>query len=187
MKGLRFLLIGLAICLANRVNAQFHDSADDVYYYVEYKDGNYVDDGKVLIFNFDGRKGALLSHQEGQRVDKIEDVKNNIKRSPNYYEDKIETTEYNLTFVSENSYKWNNNYSLQQNRVGSFGSIPMTIHFKDIWTFSFSSNRSLCYFKWEQNPDQFFQPSSWTTIFKKVDKSYFKVGRSRTPSETIYE
>lgn len=187
MKAKRLLFLVVAICLASGVKAQFYDGPDDVYYYVELKNGEIVENGKVLIFNFDGSKGALLSHQGGQSIDKIKDVKNNIKQSPNFYEDKIETTEYHLTCSRENIYKLNNNYSWVQTKVGPFGSVPMTIHFKDIWTFTFSGSRDICYFKWEQNPDSFLESSNWTTTFKKVDKSYFKVGRSRTPSGTMYE
>ena len=36
MKAKRLLFLVMAICLASGVKAQFYDSADDIYYYLEY-------------------------------------------------------------------------------------------------------------------------------------------------------
>jgi hypothetical protein len=119
MKELRFLLLSMAICLASGVKAQFYDSADDIYYYVEsyteveektqvYWNGmptaRWEKTGKVrkenanegsesvMIFNFDGMKAAELTGYLGG--EKIYDVKKRMQENPSYYEDKVETTDY---------------------------------------------------------------------------------------------
>ena len=119
MKGLRFLLLGMAICLASGVKAQFNDSADDIYFYVEYKDGSFVDNGRVLIFNFDGAKAAELTGRFDRlgiwdrEATKVNDVKDNLRKSPIYYDEKVETQEYELIYINNNTYQCKSNRSHQ--------------------------------------------------------------------------
>ena len=187
MKGLRFLLLGMAICLASGVKAQFYDSADDIYYYVEecyeyedtyleptphiglqrYKSGKIKKkvpekgEERVMIFNFDGEKAALL--RQGQ----VPLVKSELKESPTYYEDKVETTDYIWEFESS-SYK------------GTIYKRP-----NSDFNYTFSSDRStLIEEKYTETADG---PQRLWTTFRRVDKSFFKVGRSRTPSGTMHE
>lgn len=172
----------MAICLASGVKAQFYDSADDIYYYVEeyyehdeYKTTSFTtgyytgrtlkekpeeNEAHVLIFNFDGTKAALLAGWGGT---KVRHVKTALTNSPSYYDDKIETTEYNVNFISSSSlgtvYKYSN------------------------FTYTFSADRNTL-----KNVVSFSDGSHpTTTVFKRVDKSFFKVGRSRTPSSTLHE
>ena len=58
------MLLGLAICLAGGVIAQFYDGPNDIYYYLlESENGKTVSKSnqRVYIFNFDGRKAAMLN------------------------------------------------------------------------------------------------------------------------------
>lgn len=170
-------MLGMAICLASGVKAQFYDSADDIYYYVECdKNGEIKEDGHVYIFNFDGQK-ACFWHELY-----VNDVKNHFKYDgSSYYEEKVETTEYLLKYTSGNTYKWNN--------------IPY--YKKEAYReFYFSYDRkTMIYTDHREKPilNQFGLPtgfSEWVddkTNFKKVEKSFFKVGRSRTPSGTMHE
>ena len=185
MKSKRLLFLIMAICLASGVKAQFYDSADDIYYYVcEYDEkdeyiwsgsifdkGYYTgkkiqlkhegNDAKVLIFNFDGTKAALLCSNNATVV---REVKSNIGKTPSYYEDKVETTDYTLRYepssTSGVTYKKNDSESF------IFSSDRNTL--RELWTFTDGSH-----------------PCSW--VYKRVDKSYFKVGRSRNPRGTMYE
>ena len=94
MKAKRLFFLVMAICLASGVKAQFYDSADDIYYYVEYKDGRILDDGGVFVFNFDGQKACFWDES-------VSSLKNNLKRNPSYYEDKVETTDYCLKYIND--------------------------------------------------------------------------------------
>ena len=183
MKGLRFLLLGMAICLASGVKAQFYDSADDIYYYLEYKHEytepqfqglgynthvvliprvkNYSEDdnyAEVVIFNFDGKKAAVLG------CDQVYVIKHYMKSSSTYFEDKVETTEYGLKYESSTS-----------------NTVYTTTNYTPIKSYSFSNDRSSLIISYgnEESYDKHY--------YKKVDKSFFKVGRSRTPSGTMHE
>lgn len=197
MKAKRLLFLVMAICLASGVKAQFYDSADDIYYYVEeyheYEDSYWTynafggldkqhfigrikterpekDNACVLIFNFDGTKAANLSGGEGNKAweygGQYSVVKNNITKNPSWYEDKIETTEYNIKYYSSSSsgivYKYQ-----------KYSRLPE-------YTYTFSKDRkSLKLVSSKEHPTTF--------VYKRVDKSEFRVGRSRTPSRSLYE
>lgn len=180
MKGLRFLLLGLAICFTSGVKAQFYDSADDIYYYLMYEfetDIPYLDpwsgqrklrhkvikydDSKegdevlrVLIFNFDGNKAARLAD-----FSKMSSVKDYLQKSSTYFEDIVETTEYTLKYTSSSS----------------------GIVYKDAYyTYTFSNDRNTLV-SIDNNHNYIKR------YYKRVDKSFFKIGRSRTPSGTMHE
>ena len=155
MKAKRLLLLVMAICLTSGVKAQFYDGPDDIYYYIE--DQTSTNDKFVLVFNFDGHKACcwctLLSY-----------IKDYLKDNPSHYEDKVETTEYDLLYMSDNTYK----------KKLSGGSYE---------TFSFSTDRNrLIYNRYYSENKHDFKK-----IYKRVDKSEFRVGRSRTPSGKLYE
>lgn len=167
------MLLGMAICLTSGVKAQFYDSADDIYYYVEYKDGECVTDGYARIFNFDGKKAALLNMYKNNGVGPytapVRVVKANIKNNPTFYEDLVETTEYSVKFshgtVYTHNYEFIDGYS-HNTRFLSY-------------TYRFSSDRNYLYVS--------SNDYSGEITYKRVDKSFFKVGRSRTPSGTMHE
>lgn len=194
MKIKRFLLLATAICLTSGVKAQFYDGPDDIYYYVEdyyeYEDYYWdmypgttipksphytgqiktkkteIKNATVLVFNFDGSKAAeLTGTYKGKH---ISSVKADIAKNPSFYDDKVETTEYDVKFASSTSSK--TIYSHQ-------GGTPFTSY-----TYTFSSDRQTLKCANMQNPEHLS-----TIVFKRVDKSFFKVGRSRTPSSTLHE
>lgn len=185
MKELRFLLLVMAICLASGVKAQFYDGPDEIYYYVEeyYEyERSYIDyksvygpqlvytgqwirkdprknEEKVLVFNFDGMKAAELSGLlDGERAYA---VKSNLQRNPSYYEERVETTNYNWEYESSLSGTSYKHPSLRSSN----------------YTFSYDRNELTV------------EGHNGHSInkYKRVDKSYFKVGRSRTPSSTLHE
>ena len=182
MKSRRLLFLVMAICLASGVRAQFYDGPDDIYYYVEeyyehdeyksisftsgYYTGRTLRDkpeenkAHVMIFNFDGTKAALLCYTS----DYVSDVKSALKKNPSYYEDKIETTEYWVKYVSSSSS--GTKYTLGTLNTCIFSSDRNTL--KHVLEFSDGSHPT-------------------TMVYKRVDKSFFKVGRSRTPSGTLYD
>ena len=184
MKAKRLFFLVMAICLTNGVQAQFYDGPDDIYYYVE--EYNLADEyiwngsinfsgyytGKTLktfpkegratvyIFNFDGTKAALL----GSRY--VEEVKENLAKKTSYYEDKIETTEYRYNYVSSSA-------------------SVVTYIYKDESTtlYNFSKDRNTLTIEYRHKDGSHTE----YTILKRVSKSYFRIGRSRTPSGTMYE
>ena len=186
MKAKRLLFLVIAICLASGVKAQFYDSADDIYYYVEYKDGRFVDNGNVFIFNFDGRKACLL----GESV--VNFVKNKFKEDADYFDRRVETSEYSLEYTHSSYYtvyqgeKSNSSYS------PTVGSTTVT---NSTFRYEFSTDRETMYDKsYVVNTYYYpFEPYKKTykteqnKTYKRVDKSFFKVGRSRTPSSTMHE
>lgn len=159
MKAKRFLFLVMAICLASGVKAQFYDSADDIYFYYS-KNPQYRHD--VLVLNFDGKSACWWYAS-------VSEVKKNLKENPRYYEDATETEDYSFVkFISSSSTKIT--YQL----------------------YSSTSNHSI----WEFSPDRktltdyYYADSSrlvHTSYYQRVDKSFFKLGRSRTPSGTMYE
>ena len=196
MKGFRLLLLVLAICLASGVKAQFYDGSDDIYYYVEeyyeyeetatrwgpyfiletYKTGNikkkFPDDensASVFVFNFDGKTAAELTEcSSGQSVRAI---KSYLQEKPSYFEDKVETSIYDWKFESSSYsgtvYKASNRYNSKA-------------------TYTFSPDRKKLVVK--EYRDLSLTESYWRAwTYKLVDKSYFKVGRSRTPSTALHE
>ena len=154
MKGLKFLLLSVAICLTNEVKAQFYDSADDIYFYYCDEEGM-SSHHRVYIFNFDGKNATWW-------ICAVSDVKNKLKENPYYYEEATETADYSIIkFVSSSSIE--TKYIFGNNQF--------------LYTFSKDRNTMV-----------------ETTIaydtkrtYKRVDKSFFKVGRSRTPSGTMHE
>ena len=193
MKGLRFLLLSMAICLASGVKAQFYDSADDIYYYVQCdKYGQITENGKVLVFNFDGRTACELTglmEYEGigiRTFSYVEDVKKRLRKSLTYFEDKTENTDYNLCYASSGT---------GTTYTGSFSfeySAPMgTVYATYEEVFNFSSKRENLEHKETrkalQSANFSESKATETNLYKKVDKSFFKVGRSRTPSGTMHE
>lgn len=194
MKGLRFLLLGLVLCLANGVKAQFYDSADDIYYYVSCDEsGKPYENGYTVVFNFDGNKACDLAGYlqlkldplTGMKEDKtrVDDIKRIIQSNQSYFDDKVENTEYTLRYVSGNTYT-GTGYLQSTNMMGYM------CWQKEIHEFNFSNNRETMV----DNVEMEFGSMNSRTIrrsdkvsFKRVEKSFFKVGRSRTPSGTLHE
>lgn len=181
MKLKKVLFLAMAICLASGVKAQFYDDADDIYYYVKYEDGEYKND--VMVFNFDGRKACVWNSS-------VSSLKSIFKDSPSYYEEKVETTEYELRYRSSNIYMEGEDNDKKPHKKYTFSS--------DRNTLTYINHYGTTHFV----PGHFVPgpfgpigtPGEWVTdwhndktIYKRVDKSYFKVGRSRTPSSTMYE
>ena len=186
MKAKRLLFLVMAICLASGVKAQFYDGPDDIYYYIEeYEEGpeytiayfgampHYtgrtkretpVEDKKHgLIFNFDGTKAVSFTGGVG---DYPPEIKKNIAKKASWYEDMMETTDYKIKYVSSSS---ETKYYYHDYRI----------------TYIFSRDRSSLRSvqKWDDTPSG--QES--VRVYKRINKSYFKIGRSRTPSGSLYE
>lgn len=182
MKRLRFFLFIMVICLASGVKAQFYDSADDIYYYVSCdKNGNVGENGIVLIFNFDGKKACELSGYldlpDGVRTyPHVSDVKRNLQRNKSYYDELIENTEYVIKHISGNTYQ-GSGYVEGEAPIGG------TAYRSEIHTFIFSADRNMVTDREERTMGNYMTGWKTTgndeTLFKKVDKSFFNVGRSR--------
>lgn len=165
MKAKRLLFLVMAICLASGVKAQFYDGPEDIYFYVleEYVN-DYAHDPSVLIYNFDGRKAVRWAGTRSA-VTKL------LAENPNYYEDKEETSEYDLKYVSFHASGTNYEYYFNGSRFVN----------------NFSSDRKhlKCY-SWYGYP---VKNKEEHMDYIRVDRSYFKknIGRSKTPRGTLYE
>ena len=80
MKGLRFLLLGLAICLASGMKAQIYNS--DVLFYVESDSRLTNPQTRVIIFRF--RNGNRQTFEGSEKT--LKAVCDNLKRDMDYYE-----------------------------------------------------------------------------------------------------
>lgn len=184
MKAKRFLLFVMAICLASGVKAQFYDSADDIYYYVICNDEEkIVETGYTLIFNFDGKKAANLapSKLSGWHGQYVNDVKSNLRNNASFYEERVEVSDYDIIFVSSSSS--NTTYKM---RDEYHDATMYTDSYTYIQKFVFSSDRDKLYYVIESNHSNGKTTTNKYT-YKRVDKSFFRVGRSRTPSGTMHE
>jgi len=175
MKKRRLLFIVMAICLASGVKAQFNDSADDIYYYVECdKDGQIKDNGQVYIFNFDGHKACYWNYV-------VSSVKGYLQSNPSYFEEKVETTEYDLKYTSGNTYRKKDGGDAFRDFKFSYSrsSMTETRHWEktEVPYWNGLPAYGMAYKKWVDD----------ITNYKKVEKSFFKIGRSRTPNNTMYE
>lgn len=185
MKAKRLLFLVMAICLASGVKAQFYDSADDIYYYVEYKNGEYKSDGDVMIFNFDGQKACVWKTS-------VRTVKSNLQESPSFYEDKVEITEYELKYRSSNIYMEGEDAENKSHKKYIFSSDRSALTYINHYGMPHFDVPPL-----QINPNPYElgrETGKWITIwhndkttYKRVDKSFFKVGRSRTPNNTMHE
>ena len=190
MNKIRLLCFVMAICFTNGAKAQFYDRADEIYYYVEeyfeHEEAErkitsigwiFENTGKmkkeevdkykayVYVFNFDGRKAAELTGFLNGLTGS--DSQENLKNSPTYYEYKVENTDYGWKFESS-SYGETKYNRPNSNHSYIFSSNRNTL--KEEWYNVISNEKYLC-----------------RRTFKRVDKSFFKVGRSRTPSGTLHE
>lgn len=172
MKAKRLLFLVMAICLTSGVKAQFYDGPDDIYYYLEEsQNGQTISNKYVMVFNFDGKRAGLLMHES------LNDVKNHLRQDPDYYLEKEESCNYGYEYIPSSSDVCYSGKSTVD--------IPGGITWYTTTTLRFSSDRSTLTLKTEIKAPA--GKSSKTTILRRVDKSYFKVGRSRTPSGTMYE
>ena len=151
MKAKRLFFLVMAIFLASEVKAQFYDGPDDIYFYVRTDNPDHILKD-VKVFNFDGEKACHWGYGT------IKQVKDILKDNPNYFEDMIETTEYEVKYLS--SYP-------QTQYQHNYGAI-----------YIFSSDRKYCTHEYK---------SKVVGKYERVGKSFFRVGRSRTPSGTMYE
>lgn len=180
MKAKRLLFLVMAICLASGVRAQFYDSADEIYYYVECdKNDQIKENGQVYIFNFDGRKACCWSSS-------VSSIKSSLQNNPSCYEEKVETTEYDLKYTSGNTYRKDNGGGEYRDYNFSYSRSSLTIHrhyqetvVPEQWAFGIGMVKlyGMAHKEWMDK----------TTTYKKVEKSFFKIGRSRTPTSTMYD
>lgn len=202
MNKIRLLCLVMAICFTSGAKAQFYDRADEIYYYklirsysekfrqvvlpngmptlnyektgkIEVSD--YVDDNsEVSIWNFDGRKAAQLDRQS------LSVTKERMQKSPSYSEDLVETSDYNWKYISDSSYlrEMKSKYSWLSSYLPRYG----TMYERNGRPVIFSSDR----YKMYEVTDLGFG-HCYIYEYKRVDKSFFKVGRSRTPSGTLHE
>lgn len=181
----RFLFVMLTMCLSCVVNAQFYDDADEICFYV-------IDDTSgtgdyCYVINFDGDRAAILNMYtraetaytvsgpitgRSDNFSRINEVKNKIKTNPNYYEEKVEDSDYDMLYNSSLSSSYRIVYV--RNR-----STPSAIC-KD--NFSFSTDRKKMYLT-----NNYLSPMRKDIPYKRVDKSYFRSGRSRNSSSRMYE
>ena len=174
MKAKRLLFFVMAICLACKVKAQFYDGPDDIYYYVQAVDydnknsSTEVNDRpavSVMVFNFDGKKATQFEGTYSR-----DGIIKLLQENPNYFEDKVETADYTkLLFITSKGSKTIYEYYF-------LSSIKMHAYF--------SSDRKILI---THVVDSAGHPEGNGNKYIRVDKSFFKRGRSRTPSESLYE
>ena len=181
MKAKRLLFLVMAICLASGVKAQFYDGPDDIYYYlVESNNGNSVnrENADIYIFNFDGRKACQLAKESLKRVQE------RLRENPDYYNEKIETTEYKM------EYKYSSSGTCYVRHDSWTFDGPVGPRFCNAtYTYTFSNDRNSLTLKDVTESGGPAGPYNETRIYKlkKIDRSTIKVGRSRTPNGTMYE
>ncbi len=133
MKGLRILLLGLAICLASGVKAQIYNSEALFYLAPEYKLTN--PQATVYVMRF---KNGVLYHYRNGFGENLIDVSNNIKNNDNYYENKTSewkegdvgtTKKYDSSMSNE---KWVV-YSHYNAYIPGFGEMPAIVAHTDYW------------------------------------------------------
>ena len=185
MKTKRILFLAMSKCLASGAKAQFYDSADEICYYVLYeserndsrfgheKSATLPQHVTVYVFNFDGKKAAELNTYGSG--DDLGLVKRNLSFNPTHYDEKVETAVYDFEYDSTTG--------------GEITYVrPIENTGKDKITFRFSRDRNMLQRIYEYKKSYYSLSEGCEIMrYKRVDKSYFKTGRSRTPSSGMYE
>lgn len=205
MKQLFFTMV--ALLSANMGYAQIEDSADEIHYFVKCEESDIMIEGalpkvhdntEVLIFNFDGEKACLLNYVPEKGVDLLKKVKQNMRTNPDYYEDLVETNDYDVEYegaelftdiyiydwqqithetISGNGLEIKNFYS-DKYYVQDYDSGPMSIKLVRDWVFFCPA--------YPLFPDA-GKHFVTETYFMEVPKSFFRSGRSKTPQKKMIE
>lgn len=88
-------MLFMMMCVVYTAKAQFYDSANEIYFYKA--DNSENSNAYVLVFNFDGRKAALLEQTT------CASIQSNLKNDMDYYGKLVETTDYSLKYESSAS------------------------------------------------------------------------------------
>ena len=186
--------------------AQIEDRADEIHYFVKCEESDLMfdtepevhDNTEVLIFNFDGKKACLLNYVPGIGVDVLKKVKQNMRTNPDYYEDLVETNDYDVKYVTAELFTYV--YQLDRQEISHetiTGNGLEIIHY-------YSDKYYIRYF--DSAPSSLKRVSDWVFYcpayplfpgagkhiitenhFMKVPKSFFRSGRSKTPSKKMIE
>lgn len=177
----KFLLLACFVCTHALSFAQFYDSADDIYFYVD----DTSNPNRCFVFNFDGTRACALNQYSetttfysfyGQNVGSytnyqtVNAVRYKIKQNPNYYEDRVENLDYKMYYNSSASSASYTVYNFKRN----CNQTTITD------TFKFSSDRSYLYSNYGGGREG-------TRKYIRVDKSFFRTGRSRNVGGGMYE
>ncbi|MBR1466736.1 MAG: hypothetical protein IJ607_10315 [Bacteroidaceae bacterium] len=174
------LLVCFITCTYAMSFAQFYDSADELYFYVD--DTSNPD--RCFIFNFDGTRACALNQHSGTSTfigmygqnigsytdyDHFNTVRAKIKQNPNYYEDRVENLDYKMYYDSSAS----SSYTVYK--------------FKRNW------NQTTTTDVFEISPDRDYLYCNYgggrngSRKYIRVDKSFFRSGRSRNVEGGMYE
>jgi predicted chitinase len=104
----------------------------------------------------------------------VDEIKELLRKNINYFEEQVEVGVYKLKYTSNNAYIYQYT-NIYDTLLGT-----STMAFQHI--LKFSTDREYLY---ETRIGNGNSTDKWT--FRKVNKSFFKSGRSRTPSSTIHE
>lgn len=198
MNIIRLLCLVMAICFASGAKAQFYDRADEIYYYAEiceYEEetipvgiaGIYSEKtGKIKKFEYDGKESIQVWNFDGKKASRLgfysfSIAKEYINKSSSYYEDLVETSDYDWTYTSESRYIREAKY--KHTWLTSYLPVYGTMYENNGFPVIFSSDRNKMFMVCES----IRKGDYYILEYKRVDKSFFKVGRSRTPSGTLHE
>lgn len=205
MKQLLFTLV--VLLSATMAYAQIEDPADEIHYFVKCEKSDIMIDGalpkvhdntEVLIFNFDGEKACLLNYVPERGVDVLKKVKQNMRTNPNYYEDLVETNDYDVEYEGVELFTYLYKFDWQQIThetitgngleikhfysdkyyIQNYGSGPTSLRRVSDWIFFCPA--------YPLFPDA-GKHIVTETYFKKVPKSFFRSGRSKTPNKKLIE
>lgn len=165
----------LGLFNANLASAQFYDSADDIYFYINIEDPRYC-----IVLNFDGKYATFFNHTYQYYTST---VSKNLNINSNYFANLTSTAKYRLNYISGFS---GVAYLLRETRNGFYGT------YTDSYLFLFSADREKLYYQCyphKYTPSSSNSPSK-QEVYKRVPKEYFiseKVGRSDSNKSIIYD
>lgn len=188
MKTNRWILFAMMVCLVSiiEVKAQYYDGPDDIWYYVQCDENGKIygknvnivktNHSQCRVFNFDGRKACVWSYS-------IENVQRDLQSNPSHFEEMIETTEYDLKYTSNDTYRqeYDGGRYTEFHFSNSRSSLTVKYHYTAYRTgVTYMNGMAFTTGPFPEEEDEI-------TYYKKVEKSFFKIGRSRTSSSTLYD
>lgn len=164
---MRNLLIVISLIFPLHLSAQYYDSAEDIYFYINESNPLYC-----IVLNFDGEKATYFNHTYQHTKDQVSRLLNS---DPQYFESKTNDALYNMSFTSNFD---GVAYIFHKRRSSNYSDYV----YYDSYVMEFSENREYLIYKTfpnKDNPSGNIKPSKIERYRRVSKKDFLTRGRTR--------